>query len=66
MVFWVSVFGCHCIGGGGGREKLGSGFCSVRVWFSQGVLSTIVKPRNVFQTSESQNSDKSVQNRKPR
>ena len=21
VVFWLSVFGCHCIGGGGGREK---------------------------------------------
>ena len=20
MVFWLSVFGSHCIGGGGGRE----------------------------------------------
>ena len=65
MVFWLSVFGCDWIGGGGGREKQGSSFCSVRVWFSQGVLSTIVKPRNVFQTRESQNSDKSVRNRKP-
>ena len=36
----------------------------VSKWFSQGVLSTIVKPRNVFKTRESQNSDKSERNQK--
>ena len=24
MVFWLSVFGCHCIGGEVGREKYSS------------------------------------------
>ena len=32
--------------------------------FSQGVLYTIVKPRNVFKTRESKNWDKSERNRK--
>ena len=50
----------------GGRSKQVVFFLFECVWFSQGVLSTIVKLRNVFQTRESQNSDKSVRNQKPR
>ena len=52
--------------GRGWEGEVTSGFCSVRVWFSQGVLSLIVKPRNVFQSRESQNSYKSARNRKLR
>ena len=52
--------------GRGWEGEVSKWFFSVRVWFCQGVLSTIVKPRNVFQTRESQNSDKSVRNQKPR